>query len=108
MVAAVPKGGAASGSGDQAIPIAALAMPDDQQQMANPEPGDVVTYEVQGKVTRVEGETAYVTPETINGQAVPGAPEADGQPEPDADDQDGQANDFTDLEDQAQAMGPMQ
>jgi hypothetical protein len=45
-------------------------MPDEQEQMAAPEPGDAVTLQVEGKVSRIEGEMAYVTPTMVNGLEV--------------------------------------
>jgi hypothetical protein len=108
IVAGGPAGGPAStSSSEQAVPVGALAMPDDQQQMTDPEPGDVVTYEVTGKVARVEGGTAYVRPEKINGQDVakPAEPAAS---EPGLEnDEAGEANRFGSLKDEAEMMGPM-
>lgn len=59
------------------VPLAALAMPDETEQLAEPEPGDPVSYTIEGKVARVENGMAYVTPETVNGQSIaPAAPAA--------------------------------
>ena len=71
-------------SNEQCVPLEALAMPEEGDQLANPEPGDLVSYTVEGKVTRVEGQKAYVEPETVNGkpfakdEAPPAAEEAGG------------------------------
>lgn len=76
--AAEKPAGAAS---EQCVPLDALAMPDDADQMANPEPGDPVSYTVEGKVMRVSGDMAYVQPTAVNGKPVseekPGTPETD-------------------------------
>lgn len=58
---------------EDCIPLTALAQPDQTEQMANPEVGDLVTYTVEGTVTRVEGENAYVQRKAVNGQEVAGA-----------------------------------
>jgi len=57
-------------SGEDCVPVDCLAMPDSDNgdKMANPEPGDMVTYTVEGKVTRVEDGKAYVDREMINGK----------------------------------------
>lgn len=85
---------------EQCVPVAALAMPDDQEQMAPPEVGDKVSYQVEGTVTRVEGDEAYVQPESINGQEV-GPKEA--EPTPDEQDQ----ADYQDLQGAAQQQGSL-
>lgn len=62
---------------EQAVALAALQQPDDSEQLVTPEPGDLVSYTVEGTVSRVEGDKAFVTVETINGQPVAeSAPEA--------------------------------
>jgi hypothetical protein len=60
----------ATGGNEQCVPIESLAMPDEGEQMTNPEVGDPVSYTVEGKVTRVEGGKAYVAPESINGKPI--------------------------------------
>lgn len=60
---------------EDCIPLSSLATPDAEEQMTNPEVGDEVNYQVTGKVTRIEGENAYVQKTSINGQKV-SAPEA--------------------------------
>lgn len=52
------------------VPVDALAMPDEQEQMTPPEVGDPVTFQVDGKVTRIEGGKAYIDPTAINGKDV--------------------------------------
>lgn len=62
---------------EQCVPTAALAMPDDTEQMNAPEVGDAVSYTVDGKVTRIEGDKTYVEPEMVNGKPMAEeAPEA--------------------------------
>lgn len=62
------------------VPTSALAMPDEQDQMTEPSPGDAVTLQVEAKVSRVEGEMAYVTVQTVNGVEMKGPPSP--QPSP--------------------------
>jgi hypothetical protein len=82
--------------GELCVPLSALAMPDEGDQLANPEEGDKVTLQVEGKVGRIEGENAYITPETVNGQPV--SKEA----EPDAGDQgENSEQDYADLQEMA-------
>lgn len=68
---------------EQRVPVAALQQPDDQEQLVTPEVGDVVSYTVEGRVTRIEGDAAVVTVESANGkplqgEAPAGLPEAGG------------------------------
>lgn len=56
------------GGMEQCVPIDALAMPDDQEQMQPPAVGDAVNYQVDGKITRIDGQNAYVMPTAVNGQ----------------------------------------
>jgi hypothetical protein len=50
------------------VPLDLLSMPDDQEQMQPPEVGDVVNYQVTGKVVAIEGDDAKVQRQSINGQ----------------------------------------
>lgn len=88
---------------EQCVPVSALSMPDDQEQMANPEVGDVVTYQVEGKVTRVEGDEAYVQPTSINGHELESQEEEQQEPTEDEKDQ----AEYSDLQNMAQQQGPM-
>jgi len=82
----VPAAAPAEGPGltpgpvEHVIPLAALEMPDDTEQMAAPEVGDEVQYNVTGKVSRIEGDLCFVTPATVNGKELPG-PAAGAAPE---------------------------
>lgn len=58
-------------SSEVCVPVAALALPSEQEgQNTAPSPGDTVDISGTGKVTRVEGDKAYVALETVNGQPV--------------------------------------
>ena len=52
------------------VPLKSLAMPGQDDQMNNPEMGDTVEFHAQGKVARIEGDNAYVSLETVNGEPV--------------------------------------
>ena len=53
---------------EQRVPLAALQQPDDQEALVTPEVGDMVTYTVEGRVSRIEGDVAVVTAESANGK----------------------------------------
>lgn len=65
-----PEAGGGMDSTEQCVPVDALAMPDDGEQLTPPAAGDRVSYQVEGKVTRIDGKNAYVQPETVNGQPI--------------------------------------
>jgi hypothetical protein len=69
------------GANEQCVPVAALQQPDDSEQLVTPEVGDAVSYTVEGKISRIEGDKAYVTVETANGKPI-----AEKTEEPSADD----------------------
>jgi len=97
---------ASSGAMEQCLPASALAMPDgeNQEELASPEVGDTVDYQVQGKVSRVEGGNVYVMPTSINGNPVEeSTPEEAAEPSPEEKD----ASDLAELQDMAQKQGPM-
>jgi len=52
------------------VDLQALAMPDEKDQMQPPAVGDKVQANVEGTVSRIEGDKAYVTMEAVNGQKV--------------------------------------
>jgi hypothetical protein len=68
-------------SNEQCVPVAALQQPDDSEQLVTPEVGDAVSYTVEGKVSRIEGDKAYVTVETANGKPI--ADEKENEPNAD-------------------------
>lgn len=53
---------------EDCVPLEALEMPGEDEQMNQPAVGDPVSYHVEGKVTRIEGQNAYVKRETVNGK----------------------------------------
>lgn len=55
------------------VPLGALAMPDEEQQAQPPAAGDQVQFNAEGKVTRIDGDNAYVELSHVNGQEVPEA-----------------------------------
>lgn len=89
---------------EDCVSLKSLAMPDadNGDQMANPEVGDKVQYQVEGTVTRIEGENAYVKRDSVNGEPVEGPADGDNEDEPDADDQE-----RTELGGMAGQMGAM-
>jgi len=61
-------------SSEISVPLAALALPGEQEgQTTAPAMGDVVDFTGTAKVTRIDGDKAILTPETINGQAIEAA-----------------------------------
>lgn len=52
-------------SSEQCVPLGALSI-----DGTAPAQGDEVDYTVKGKIARIEGEKAYVTPATINGEPI--------------------------------------
>ena len=73
-------------------------MPDEGERLETPKIGDRVTYQVEGTISRIEGDRAFVTKEAVNGQPC----------EPDADDMggpsDGDADNLDKLTADAQTM----
>lgn len=53
------------------VPLRALAMPDESEQMEPPAVGDAIQFNGEGKVSRIEGDNAYVTLSAVNGQELP-------------------------------------
>jgi hypothetical protein len=84
------------------IPLNALAMPDDQEQMQAPQVGDEVNYQVTGKVVSIDGNTATVQKTSINGEPVGSDDEERSEPQGDTDDEDAEA---AGLRNQAAVMG---
>lgn len=78
-----------SSMSEDCVSLDALSMPDEQEQMETPEVGDKVQYSVEGEITRIEGNNAYVKKAAVNGQPVehsePDADEAGGESDNDAD-----------------------
>ncbi len=61
---------------EQRVPVAALQQPDDTEALVTPEVGDLVSYTVEGRVTRLDGDAAVVTVESVNGQPTAAPAEA--------------------------------
>jgi len=62
-----------SGAMDQneiCVDLDSLSMPDEQEKMQAPEVGDKVQANIEGEVTRIEGNKAYVKMTAVNGQKV--------------------------------------
>lgn len=89
---------------EDCVSLASLAMPDEEQgdQMANPEVGDKVNYMVDGTVTRIEGDNAYVKREAVNGKPVEEESAAEDQTPGEEPDAEGVA-----LRDEASNMGAL-
>jgi hypothetical protein len=101
MPAAAPAAAPEMKSNEICVPTSALAMPDEGEQLTNPEEGDIVTLQVEGKVSRVEGDKAYVTPSSVNGQDVGAEEDEPRSPE----EQD--MTDYGELEGMARNQGTM-
>lgn len=52
------------------VPLEVLAMPGQNEEMNNPSVGDPVQMMAEGKVTRIEGQMAYVSIDSVNGKPV--------------------------------------
>lgn len=88
------------------VPLDALSMPDDQEQMQPPEVGDVVNYQVTGKVAAIEGNQAKIQRTSINGQELPGADDENANNEnPQDANQDEDGDDASGLRQQAAGIG---
>jgi hypothetical protein len=84
----------------QVLPVSALAMPDEAEQMEPPKVGDVVNFQVEGKVTAVDGNNATVTLASVNGQAI-------GEAEDDKAESGNEAESLEGLQKQAGEMGSL-
>jgi len=60
---------AASGM-EMCVPLSSLAMPGEDEKMNTPDVGDPIQLQVEGTLTRIEGENAYVSPKSVNGKPV--------------------------------------
>lgn len=58
---------AGAGAGEVQIPAKALSINGEA-----PAQGDSVSFTVEGKVTRAEGESVFVMPESVNGEPISG------------------------------------
>ena len=64
-----PEDAEPAGSTDT-VPLSALGMPDEKEQMQPPAVGDEVSYQVVGKVTSISGDSAIIERTSINGNPV--------------------------------------
>ena len=109
MGAGMDMGGEEPGSGDQKggpgemqrVPLAALATPDEGDQMANPEVGDMVSYQVEGKIARIDGDDAFVTAEKVNGEPLDEAPGEQKTEDQAGNEQPNEGDEYAGLEEQA-------
>jgi len=70
---------APGGGGEQTVPVRALSVPGEGEELTPPAPGDRVSYTVEGRVSRIDGDMAYVTAESINGEPIEAATEPAGE-----------------------------
>ena len=59
---------AAAPAMEDRVPLSALANADESNQMTTPAVGDRVSYSVDGKIIRIEGDQAFIQKESVNGQ----------------------------------------
>lgn len=59
-----------SGPMEMCVPISAVSTQDGSDSLVAPEVDDEVQMDVVGKVTRIEGENAYITPTKVNGEEI--------------------------------------
>lgn len=94
----MPQEHAAMPSGDDCVPVASLASPGEDEQMQTPAVGDLVQYQKEGKISRIEGDNAYVTVQSVNGKPVSKEAEAK------TDSPDGTDAEFSQLQSEAAQM----
>jgi hypothetical protein len=78
----------AAGNMEVPVPLEALAMPGEDDKLENPAVGDPVQLMAEGTVTRIEGDTAFVSVKSVNGKPLSAeaaqttnTPDADGDNE---------------------------
>jgi poly(3-hydroxybutyrate) depolymerase len=91
-----------SSSTEVCVPLSVLAAPGEDDQMNNPAPGDVVQFQSEGQVTRIEGDNAYVNVQSVNGKPLT-ANDAKTKDTPEADND----QEFAALQQEAQARGSL-
>lgn len=57
-------------SQEDCVPVSALSQPGEDEQMNPPGVGDLVQYQKEGTVTRIEGDNAYVKVNSVNGKPI--------------------------------------
>ena len=55
-------------SQEDCVPVSALSQPGEDEQMNPPSVGDLVQFQKEGTVTRIEGDNAYVKVNSVNGK----------------------------------------
>ena len=55
-------------SQEDCVPVSALSQPGEDEQMNPPSVGDLVQFQKEGTVTRIEGDKAYVKVNSVNGK----------------------------------------
>lgn len=70
-------------SAEICVPLSALAISGDGEEAVAPEPGDQVAVQIEGKVSRVEGNCVFIKAETANGEPMAQMAEGDGMGEED-------------------------
>ena len=68
----MPKPGAMPSS-EVCVPLSALASPGEDDQLQTPAVGDLAQFQSEGKISRIEGDNAYVTVESVNGKPLTAA-----------------------------------
>jgi hypothetical protein len=58
---------AGASMGGLPVPLKSLAQPDDKEALQTPMQGDSVTMQVEATIDRIEGDMAYITPTSVNG-----------------------------------------
>lgn len=89
------------GMSEVCVPISSLQRPGEDEQMMNPSEGDVVSLYAEGKVTRIEGDNAYIKVDSVNGKPLD-AEAAKTTSNPNMDENGD--NDFQQLQSEAAAM----
>ena len=64
------KGMGSAVSAEVCVPVSSLSSPGEDDQMTSPAEGDMVQFQTEGKISRVEGENAYVTVTSVNGKPI--------------------------------------
>ena len=71
----MPEPGGGHSCEKDTVPLSALGMPDETEQLTPPEVGDEVNYSVAGKVVSISGQNAVIARTAINGQELGGGME---------------------------------
>jgi hypothetical protein len=70
MEAGQPPQAHAMPSSEVCVPLSALASPGEDDQLQTPAVGDRAQFQSEGKISRIEGDNAFVTVESVNGKPV--------------------------------------